>query len=211
MEKKEAGFLIMRYVILILLAFSMFVFYALFAPVTVNSSYFILEKVFPEIQLHIPAHGPIWLAYEGGSLKYITATFFLKGYYAEIISACIGTSAYFLLLLLNLTTPMLPKKRAKSIIFIMLAFLVLNVIRISLFSFLFYQGYKYFDLTHELTWYLGGTLLVLIIWFSNVFLFKINDIPIYTDIKNLFGDIESPAKKIELKRKKVDRDAEDED
>lgn len=207
MDKKEAGFLIMRYVILILLALpNLFIFYAIATPLTVYPVYYILHKVY-DAQLLIPDGLSFW----HGDYANLVVTIFFKGYYAEIIGACVAGAAYYLLLILNLTTPMSPGKRIKSLAFMFSSFLILNILRIAIFAKLFFQGYKYFDITHILTWYIGSTLLVVLVWFSNVFLFKIRDIPVYTDMKNLFGEMFNSNKKIVKTKSNTDNDAEDED
>lgn len=215
MEKKDAYFLAMRYIILILLALpNLFLFYAIATPLTVFPVYYILHKAY-DAQLLIPDGLSFW----HGDYANLAATIFFKGYYADIIGACVAGAAYYLLLILSLTTPMPPIKRIKSLIFMFGSFLILNIIRIAVFAKLMFQGFKYFDITHILVWYIGSTLLVVIVWFSNVLLFKIKDIPIYTDMKNLFGDAFSSNKKIESKaepkipqrKNKIDKDAEDEE
>ena len=177
MNKKEAIDLIARYLALILLAIpNLFLFYAIFTPLTVYPVYFVLKYFYNAVLL------------QGNVI-------FFKGYYANIISACVAGAAYYLLLILNLTTPMSAVKRIKSITFIILSFLIINIARIIIFASLFSIGYRYFDLTHILTWYIGSTFLVIIIWFSNVLIFKITSIPIYSDIKRIFQDIKTLKRK----------------
>jgi len=103
----------------------------------------------------------------------------------EIIPACVAVSAYLLLLILNITTPMAWKKRACSLAFSILSLLFINIIRISLFSLLFINNYAYYDILHKLFWYVLSIVFVIGIWFASVFLFKIRGIPAYSDLKNL--------------------------
>ena len=171
MNKKEVISLLFRYSLLIIIAIpNLYIFYKIFTPLTVYPVYFVLKSAYNAILL------------EGN-------TIFFKGYYAALVPACIAGAAYYLLIILNLTTPMKLKKRIKSLIFLILAFLIINILRIILFASLFSIGYKYFDLTHKLTWYIGSTILVVFIWFVNVMLFKIKEIPIYTEFKFLLSDI----------------------
>ena len=107
----------------------------------------------------------------------------LNGLNIEIIPACVALSAYFLLLIFNLTTKMSIKKRVISLIFIFLSLLIFNVLRISLMTFLFLKGFVYFSFIHLLFWYVLSTVFVVGIWFLSVKLFKIKSIPVYTDIK----------------------------
>ena len=172
MENKEAIGLSSRYLILIVLGlFKLKLFYNVFTPLTVY-----------------PVYGVLSILYENANLLQANLLFF-GGLYAQIIPACIAGAAYYLLLILNLTTPMGVEKRLKSIAFLFFIFLVLNITRILIFSGLLVSGYEYFDLTHKMTWYFGSTVLVVAVWFVNVWLFKIKNIPIYTDMKNIFSDV----------------------
>ena len=171
MKHKEAFYLILRYLILIILPLgNLFIFYYIFTPLTIYP----VLKVFNYLYEAVLLEGNI---------------IFFKGYYAEIISACVAGSAYYLLLILNLTTPINLKTRIKSIIFLMLSFYILNILRIIIFGVLLFKGYEYFDLTHKLTWYFGSTLLVILIWFVNIYLFKIKEIPVVSDAKRVINDI----------------------
>ena len=171
MEREKIFSLILRYVILILLGlFNLSIFYFIFTPLTVYPVFWFLDSVY------------------GASLLYGNVIFFEK-YFASIIPACIAGAAYYLLLILNLTTPMKTKTRIRSIIFLIASFLVLNIIRIIIFAVLITKGYQYFDLTHTATWYFGSTVLVILIWFSSVMIFSIKTIPVYTDIKSLVEKI----------------------
>jgi hypothetical protein len=78
------------------------------------------------------------------------------------------------------------KIRIKSTAFLIFSFLIFNIIRLFVFSALFFGNYPYFSIAHKAAWYFGSTLLVVILWFANRSLFKINAIPAYTDIKTLF-------------------------
>ncbi len=171
MNSKQAYYLLSRYLILILLGIFFSIFYLIFTPLTIYPSYFILSLFYPSINL-IPNN-----ILSFGIIQ------------AKLIPACIAGAAYYLLLILNLTTPMKTKARVKSLLFILLTFLVLNILRIVIFSSLFVNSYRYFDFTHLFFWYFGSTILVVLIWFANVKIFKIKSIPIYTDFKNIFKEI----------------------
>ncbi|MBX4196845.1 pacearchaeosortase [Candidatus Pacearchaeota archaeon] len=169
MKDKEMIYLLTRYMTLVLLAlFNLAVIYAVFSPIT----------------LHLVTLGlPSAILIKG------TATIFVQGIYIELIPACIAGAAYYLLFVLNLSTPMKSRKRFYSLLFIILSFLFLNVLRIIIFTHLARQGSQYFDTAHELFWYFGSTILLILIWFANVFLFRIREIPIYTDVMNIVTDI----------------------
>jgi len=171
MNTKETIGLIARYISLAILPLGgLYLFYAIFTPLTVYPVYFFLHKLY-------------------GAQLLAGNIIFFKGYYAEIVQACVAGAAYYLLIILSLTIPLDIKKRIKSISFILISFLIINILRITIFGMLFSYGYKYFDIAHELTWYFGSTIIVVLVWFSNVWLFKIKSIPIYTDMANLFADI----------------------
>ncbi len=184
MKTKDLWELIPRYLILLVLGFfNLKFFYFIFSPLTVHPVFWIVSLFNDNARL---------LA---GNL------IFFEGLYAEIIPACVAGAAYYLLLILNLTTPMNINKRIKSILFLVFVFLFLNIARILFFMGFLAAGYQYFDLAHSITWYFGSTLLVIIIWFVNIWLFKIRAIPIYTDVKRIFSDVE----KIGSKPKKIKR------
>ncbi|MCH7568207.1 MAG: pacearchaeosortase [Nanoarchaeota archaeon] len=171
MNKKGVFFLSLRYLILIILGVpNLYIFYLIFTPLTTYPVFWILNFLYDAV------------LFPGNVI-------FFKGYYASIIPACVAGAAYYLLLILNLTTPMKIKIRVKSLVFLFVTFLLLNILRIIIFALLLFKGYQYFDLTHAATWYFGSTILVILIWFSNVLIFRIKTIPIYTDIRNIMKDL----------------------
>src|SRR3989344_3491843 len=140
--------LLARYLVIILLAmFNLSIIYAIFTPITASLAYFFLNIIYSDV------------AWFSG-----TTTLFISGNYITLIPSCIAGSAYYLLLLLNLTTPMDVKTRTKSILFLILSFLFINLMRIILFSVLFISGFQYFDIAHRWIWYLGSTVFVIGIW-----------------------------------------------
>jgi len=159
----------MRYLLIVLVAIpNLYLFYFLFTPLTIYPLYFILN-VFFDITL------------SGSSL-------IINSYQIHIIDACVAGAAYYLLFALNMAIPGIKfKQRAKMIAFSFLSLLVLNLIRIlSLILILFY-GASLFDITHKFFWYFLSTLLVVLIWFAEVKIFKLKEIPFYTDILNLYN------------------------
>lgn len=107
----------------------------------------------------------------------------------EIIPACIAVSAYVFLLILNLTTSMSAEIRIKSLVFSLVSLLIINIIRLVILSFLFISGYRSFDIVHKFFWYFLSIIIVILIWFSSVKLFKIRNIPVYSDFKKLLAEI----------------------
>ena len=162
-----------RYLALILLALgNLFIFYTIFNSLTLYPVSFILS-----------------IFYKSALLLKGTNTIFIEGDYINLISACIAGAAYYFLFALNLSTPMPVKTRINSLLFLVFSFLFINIMRIVIFSVLFILGYQYFDLTHKLIWNFGSTILLIIIWFVNAKIFDINNVPIYTDVKNIWEDV----------------------
>ena|SRR3989344_2956251 len=168
MKKKELLPLILRYTLIIILGLNnAWIFYFVLTPLTVYSSAWILGLIYQEV------------AIVGGN------TIVFNGIYADIVGACIAGSAYYLLTILNLSTQMKLNKRIKNLAFLFLAFFIINVIRIVGFAMLYYSGFGYFDLAHDLTWYVGSTIIVVLIWFIGVKIFAIKEIPLYSDVRKI--------------------------
>jgi len=71
------------------------------------------------------------------------------------------------------------------ILFSFLTFLIVNILRIFFLSIMAISGSNFFDLTHAIFWYGLSTLFVVVIWFTEVKIFRIKTIPFYSDIKFL--------------------------
>ncbi|MFA7707937.1 MAG: pacearchaeosortase [Candidatus Pacearchaeota archaeon] len=157
-----------RYLILIIIAFPNFwIFYFVFTPLTVYPVYFLLNIFF--------------------DASLMENIILIKGFPIELIPACIAGAAYYLLLILNLSTPKIKlKQRIQMILFSFPFLLILNILRIFFLSLVFLSGNSFFDFAHRLFWYLGSTAFVVGIWFIEVKIFKIKEIPIYSDIKFLY-------------------------
>jgi len=171
--KKKKWFLDLsiRYAILVIIALpGLWIFYSIFTPLTVYPTYLFLS-IFYEVSI-------------------LTGTLLLinREIPIEFIRACIAGSAYYLLMILNLSTPKIKlRKRINMLLLAFAIFLSLNLLRIFLLSFLAISGSSFFDATHRLFWYSMSTIFVVAIWFAEVKLFKIKDIPFYSDIKFLAG------------------------
>ena len=173
MDNKEALDVVARYFILIVLGFALVyggTFEFIFTPLTYWPVLGILNLFYDNV-VSLPGH----------VISYANV-------YARIISACVAGAAYYLLLILNLTTPMKAMKRMWSILFLIVVFLVFNIFRIAVFAGIAAGGGNYFDIAHMMMWYFGSTIMVVIIWFLAVGLFKIKNIPVYTDVKSLYED-----------------------
>ena len=163
--------IIIRYLILILIALpNLYLFYLILTPLTIYPVYFLLKLV-SEVSLQ-------------------ANTLLISNFSIEIIKACIAGSAYYLLLILNLSIPKIDlKKRLKMILFAFLLLLVLNILRIFLLILLLLINPYLFDITHKAFWYLISIIFVIGIWFTEVKVFKIKQIPFYSDIRFLIKQI----------------------
>ena len=171
MKKVSKQFLdiIIRYAILVLVAIpGLWIFYFIFTPLTVYPVYFLLNLFF--------------VASLSGNVINIINIISI-----EMIPACIAGSAYYLLLILNLSIQKLNlKKRSNLILFTFLFFLIMNILRVFLLSLLAISGSPWFDITHKIFWYVGSIIFVIGIWFAGVKLFRIREIPFYSDIRFLY-------------------------
>lgn len=167
--KKFVPDFFLRYSPLIIVGiFSAQIFYFLFLNLTLYPVYFLL-KIFFNLSLEANV---IWI----NSIS------------IEIIEACVAGSAYFLLLILNLSTPGIKlKKRISLMLFSFSVFLAVNILRIFFLSIMLISGNSFFDITHKIFWYAGSTIFVVGIWFLSVKIFKIKKIPLYSDIKMLYN------------------------
>lgn len=160
--------LFFRYLLLIIVGLpNLFLFYFIFTPLTVYPVFFILDLFLTVLM--------------DGTRIYI------QNYQSTInlIPACIAGSAYYLLFILNLSIPNKTfKERFIMLLYAFSAFLFINILRISTLA-LFLES-AYFNSFHAFSWYILSILIVVLIWFSEVKLFKIKEIPFYEDIKFLY-------------------------
>jgi exosortase/archaeosortase family protein len=162
--------LVLRYAILIVFTIlSVNTFYTIFTPLTIYPVYFILNQFF------------------GNS--YLMGNFiFVNDLPIEIIGPCVAGSAYLLLLMLNISTPKIKlSKRIGMFFFSFFLLLLINIIRIIVLSLMFVSGNSFFDMAHLLFWYIGSVIFVIGIWFLSVKVFRVKEIPFYSDIRYLFN------------------------
>ena len=161
--------ILIRYSLLIVLAIpNLWLFYAVFTPLTAYPVFALLNLLYDALLI-------------SGKIILINRTIPI-----ELIQACIAGAAYYLLLILNLSTREIKlKTRVKMIAFSFLAFLLVNILRIFILSIIAVSGSSFFDLTHIVFWYGLSTIFVVAIWFAEVKLFRIKTIPFYSDIKFL--------------------------
>ena len=161
--------LIARYLTLIVVSLpNLWIFYFVFTPLTLYPVYYILSLFF------------------GVSL--VNNTIIVNDSFAiELIRACIAGAAYYFLLVLNLATPGISiGKRLTMIAFAFLSFLALNILRILILVWVFFNGFSFFDVTHNVFWYVMSTVFVIMIWFTQVKMFNLKGIPFYSDLKLLY-------------------------
>jgi exosortase/archaeosortase family protein len=159
--------ILLRYLILLaIVAFGLKLIYAIFTPLTIGFTVFLLDLVY-----NLSSKGSLILI---DNLTRIV-----------IIPACVAGSAYLLLLILNLTIDMKKELRIKSILYSFLLLFVLNIIRIVILATLYHHQATYVEFTHAILWYGLSTLFVIAIWFQTVKKFKIKGIPFYSDYKTL--------------------------
>ena len=166
---KKISDIIFRYTILILVAVpNLWLFYTIFTPLTTYPVYWLLG-LFYDTSLF--------------NSNIILVNQFIS---IELIAACIAGSAYYFLLILNLSTPNLKaRKRIKILLLAFASFLFVNIIRIFILSLIAISNSSFFDITHKIFWYSLSTIFVVAIWFVEVKIFKLKDIPFYSDIKFL--------------------------
>ena len=168
--KKTLTDIFLRYLIMVLVAIpGLWIFYTIFTPLTVYPTYFLLNLFFD--------------ASLSGIIITVSNLFPI-----EIVEACVAGSAYYLLLILNLSTPNIKiKKRLIIILESFLALLIINLLRIFFLSTLYISGSGIFDVTHKIFWYLANMIFIVGIWFFMVRSFKLKETPFYSDIKFLRG------------------------
>ena len=169
-KDKKTIFLLLRYLILLGLMFTLPIIYKILTPLTVYSTAGLL-KIFHQV-----------------FISKDIITIFPKTI-IQIIPACVAGSAYLLLLILNLSTPMKIKKRIKSILFSIILLFILNILRIFFLTILLVNDFQFFDFTHKLFWYMLSTVFVVGIWLLTTKIFSIKEIPAHSDIKYLIKNI----------------------
>ncbi len=171
MKKNKITYdIFIRYILLFLFALgNLYIFYFLLKPLTIYASYFLFNI----------SYGAVLLPPE---IILVANTFQIK-----LINPCIAGSAYYLLLILNLSTPQIKfNKRLMLLLTSFLALFILNLFRIYFLGILFFENFYFFDLAHKFFWYFLSVFFVIGIWFSQVKIFKIKQVPFYSDIKVIY-------------------------
>ncbi len=167
--------IIFRYLILILAGIpNLWIFYFIFTPLTVYAFYFLTGLFFNVLLIK----GPTDIILINNNVP------------IEFVKACIAGSAYYLLLILNLSIPKIKiNKRIKMILFSFLSFFIINILRIFLLTLVLLKSPLLFEKVHMFFWYFLSIVLVAGIWFVEVKMFKIKEIPFYSDLKFLTREV----------------------
>jgi len=162
--------ILIRYILSFVVVLSISLFYFIFTPITSGFLFLILNLFYKEVLFSFPF-------------------FIFNSFTIEIIPACIAGSAYVLLLLLNLLTPNIKiGKRILLFLFSSVVFLFINVIRIFLSVLILDKSTGLFSAVHMGFWFLS-IVFVILIWFLSIKLFKINEKPVYTDLKFILKNL----------------------
>ena len=180
---KELKNIFIRYFLLLVLAFPhLEIFYFIFAPLTIYPVYFLFKLFF--------------VAHLTGDVLVLSHVFSI-----ELIGACIAGSAYYLLFALNLSIPNIKLwKRTKMILFSFASLLIINILRIFFLSLLYVNDSQFFELFHKILWYFGSILLIVLIWFVEVKIFGVKEIPFYSDLM-FFWKLRKKAKNTKASKK----------
>ena len=163
---KQIPNLLARYIIIFLVGLgNLYIFYKILTPLTINTLAIII-RLFTTATI-------------------ISNTITLPSITIELIPACIAASAYYLLFILNLSTPAIQfKNRAKILLISFLSLFVLNIVRILIL--LAVNKTTYFQPLHEFFWYAISTIFVIAIWIFTIKHYKIKQIPVYDDVLYLY-------------------------
>ncbi len=167
--------ILLRYLIILVAGLgNLFIFYKIFTPLTTYLSAFILN-LFSKIII-------------------IEGIIIFNSTPIKLIPACVAGAAYYLLFILIFSTPKIKlKKRIKILLFSFSLLFILNVLRIVILALI--NQSVYFESIHLVFWYGVSTLFVVGVWIASVKVFKIKEIPVYSDFKFLLGALRKPAKK----------------
>jgi len=178
-SKKVTGIFIRYFAILILGLGNLYIFYKILTPITIYTLKIILS-IFsnPILKDNIIQLGCTRV---------------------EIVPACIAGAAFYLLLILLLTTSDIkPIVRAKAGLTAIIIFFVLNITRILILTLI--ENKSYFEAIHWIFWHLISTIFVVATWIVVIKIYKIKSVPIYSDLKYMKSLIH-PAKKTKRKKK----------
>lgn len=169
-----------RYLLIVVLGLgNLYLFYEFLTPLTIS----ILDAI---------------LSLSGDSLV-IGNSIHFKRVIFEIIPACIAGSAFYLMFILVFSTREITFRRRLAVL--LSSFVLLFSFNMTRLVFLVsIVRASYFQAVHWLLWNFVSIIFVVGIWILMVHLFRLKNIPIYSDLKYLFDSIDS-GKKSKRRRK----------
>lgn len=163
-KSKNLFCILFRYLTVCLLGFgNLFLFYALLTPITIFVFYHLMS-IF--VSASLVGNGIL-----------------IGNFVVEIVKPCVAAAGYYLLFILGMTTKMKPSSRLKSISTAFGIFFGFNIIRLIVLS--FFLGSSSFETVHWIFWHFVSTVFVVGTWFIVVKIYKIKEIPFYSDMKYL--------------------------
>ncbi len=164
-DNKKIFNLFLRYTTILLLSISnLYIFYKILIPLTLHTTNIIIKIFTPTTILKNTIH--------------------FNQTTIQIIQPCVAGSAFYLLLILLLSTANIkPLVRTKAIATALIAFFILNISRILLLSTI--TKLPSFETIHFIFWHIVSTIFVVATYLSTIKFYKIKSIPIYTDLKYL--------------------------
>jgi exosortase/archaeosortase family protein len=140
-----------RYIILAVLGFSnLIIFYKIFYPLTIYPVNFLFNLIFDSSVI-----GNTILILNNGCFP------------IEIVEACVAASAYYLLLIFNMSVPETKvKKRILMVFFAIFTLLAVNILRIFFLGLLYVLQSPLFNVIHTLMWFALSGLLISFICFA---------------------------------------------
>jgi len=153
-----------RYLLAILLGVFHQVFYWIFSPWTLHTTYWILNLFYDAVL-------------QGNTISFDSVSF-------TLIPACTAATAYLLLaILVLLTRGIKVVTMVKMFVYGSLMILAFNTLRIFILVSVYLNfGKNYFDALHLVFWNLISTIAVVLIWIFLIKKYKVKEIPVYSDI-----------------------------
>jgi exosortase/archaeosortase family protein len=140
------------------------IFYKILTPITVNTLNFFLSLT--------------------QKTQVVGNRILMEGLAVDIIPACVAGSAFYLLTILTMSIPKIKsRKRVKIIAVTFAALFIANITRLVILVSL--TNLASFEFIHWLFYNILSIVFVVAIWVSVVKIYRIKEIPIYSDIKFL--------------------------
>ena len=181
-ERRKLVLLISRYTITLLLGLFISLFYKIFTPLTLRTLYLSLSMI---SDVHLFGYSLV-----------------VDGFVIDIIPACVSGSAYYLLFVLNMLTPMSVIKRFLLLLSSFFMFFVFTILRILFLIYLLirHTPSSLYGIIHKLLWFFVSTLLVLFIWLLSTRLLNIKEIPLLSDVHHILNGQSEQVKRGKKKK-----------